>query len=572
MSAARWNVCAVGLMSAVLAVAGCGKKKSSVSDGLGEGASITISGQLALENSSTAAALNFADLNVASNLDVDALKVYCVSFAFPPKAGTGEVDGSGNFSLNIEANGVSIGCFILNGTDTVATMVFEDTDSKNVDGDAKSDARLAFSGNTSMGTIKVDTATGKAKANVANFKSAVKAFSGSGFDFTGTWKLKATDNLPEGYQTAIDCSAGSDDCKGPAKGMDIYLKRIAGKKTTDNSDAYAMAIWKSKTAFENCGQKLGFKNEDAKAKVGIDFSSSGLGDGAFTWTAGWVEGWKNSSASTTYPIPNCTPDRINDVEVMKCKGTVNGALAYSVNVNSRDSGCRYEDGSPVEIKNWHENPVTWGNNSCQPFDKIQSLEVCSNSGTLNENGKAITCKGIHGIVNANGGKLTNVNFVRDADYNGACSSAGSELQRLQCYANYYYQNRDNGDKCIADVHLNWGAKEPSQFVMRSDGPQRSTNQFVMNLLTYTSDTTAAVHDEKTYFRGVPAGSKDGGNSFINCRFAESVDMALNKLSDTEVLIELVMTEKSVDQNPVCNSATGGSDGFTQKFMFKADKQ
>lgn len=199
------------------------KKKSSVSDGLGEGASITISGQLALENSSTAASLNLADLNAASNLDVDALKVYCVSFAFPPKAGTGDVDASGNFSLNIDANGVSIGCFILNGTDTLATVVFEDTSSKNVDGNAKSDARLAFSGNTSMGTIKVDTATGKAKADVANFKSAVKAFSGSGFDFTGTWKLKAADNLPEGYQTAIDCSAGSKNCEGPAKGMVIFF-------------------------------------------------------------------------------------------------------------------------------------------------------------------------------------------------------------------------------------------------------------------------------------------------------------------------------------------------------------
>jgi hypothetical protein len=559
-------------MSAVLAVAGCGKKKSSVSDGLGEGASITISGQLALENSSTAAALNLADLNAASNLDVDALKVYCVSFAFPPKAGTGEVDGSGNFSLNIEANGVSIGCFILNGTDTVATMVFEDTSSKNVDGNAKSDARLAFSGNTSMGTIKVDTATGKAKADVANFKSAVKAFSGSGFDFTGTWKLKAADNLPEGYQTAIDCAPGGRDCEGPAKGMDIYLKRISGKKTSDNSDAYAMGIWKSKIAFENCGQKLGFKNDDAKAKVGIDFSSSGLGDGPFTWSSGWEEGWKSSSAKTTYPIPNCAPDRINDVEVMKCKGTANGALAYSVNVNSRDSGCRYEDGSPVEIKNWHDNPVNWGSNQCSDFAKIPALKVCSNTGTLKSNGKTITCKGIHGIVNGNGDAVTGYTFTQDPAYDGACSSAGSELQRLQCYANYYHQNRDSGDKCIADVHLNWGAKDASQFVMRGDGPQRSTNQFVMNLLTYTSDTTAAVHDEKTYFRGVPAGSKDGGQMFINCRFAESVDMALNKLSDTEVLIELVMTQKSVDQNPVCNTETGGSAGFTQKFMFKADKQ
>jgi hypothetical protein len=574
-------MCAVGLLAAAVAVAGCGKKKSSVSDGsLAEGAAITISGQLALENSSTAVSLTGDALN-ATDVALADLKVYCVSFSFPPKAGTGTVDANGNFSLSIEANQVSIGCFILNGTETVATMVFEDTTEKSVDGTAKSDARLAFSGNTSMGTIKVDTATGKAKADVAAFKSAVKAFSGGGFDFTGTWKLKAADNLPAGYETVLNCQPGQK-CEGPANGMNIFLKRISGKKVDGGADAYAMAIWKSKTAFENCGQKLGFRNDDAKTKVGIDFSSSGLGDGAFQWEAGWEQGWKSSAATAKFSRPNCAPSTLAGYNVMKCEGKVFdssnaqvGSTVYSIGINSRDSGCKYDDGSFADIK----GPVTWSPSTtpCTDFAGIAGLKQCTNTGTYNS--RTVTCKGIGGLFNANDntpytGMPTGGYFKPDEGIavNANCSTGSSELSKLQCYADHYYQNRENGDKCIADVHLNWGAQNPNDFVMKSDGPQRSTNQFVMNLLTYTSDSTAAVHDEKTYFRGVPVASKDGGNSFVNCKFAESTDMALSKLSDTEILIELNMIKKSVDQNPACNSQVGNEGGQSMKFMFKADKQ
>ncbi|MFZ9521129.1 MAG: hypothetical protein ACO3A4_11700 [Silvanigrellaceae bacterium] len=584
MKSARWNMCAVGLLAAAVAVAGCGKKKSSVSDGsLAEGAAITISGQLALENSSTAAALALDGLNATSDVALADLQVYCVSFSFPPKAGTGTVDGNGNFSLSIEANQVSIGCFILKGAETVATMVFEDTTEKSVDGTAKSDARLAFSGNTSMGTIKVDTATGKAKADVTAFKSAVKGFTGGGFDFTGTWKLKAADNLPTGYNTVLNCQPGTQGCEGPTNGMNIFLKRISGKKVADNTDAYAMAIWKSKAAFENCGQKLGFRNEDAKAKVGIDFSSSGLGDGALQWEPGWEQGWKSSAATAKFSRPNCEPSTLGGYNVMKCKGkaynsnsTVAVAPVYSIGINSRDTGCKYDDGTVADIK----GPVTWNTSSgtpCTDFGGIAGLKQCTNTGDYE--GKNVTCKGIGGLFNEDGTAFNSMpsggNFKPDQGIatNDSCNSGSSELAKLQCYADHYYQNRENGDKCIADVHLNWGAQNPNDFVMKSDGPQRSTNQFVMNLLTYTSDATAAVHDEKTYFRGVPVASKDGGNSFVNCKFAESTDMALSKLSETEILIELNMIKKSVDQNPACNSQKGfEAGGQSMKFLFKADKQ
>ncbi len=55
MFSTRRLICTVGLMSAALGIAGCGKKKSTTETELAEGAAITIAGKLALENSSTAA-------------------------------------------------------------------------------------------------------------------------------------------------------------------------------------------------------------------------------------------------------------------------------------------------------------------------------------------------------------------------------------------------------------------------------------------------------------------------------------------------------------------------------------
>jgi hypothetical protein len=599
-------------MSAALGAAGCGKKKTS-SNGLAEGASITISGQLAISDSSTTtSALNLEsfDLEQASNLNPQDLKVYCVSFAFPPKAGTGSVDANGAFSLNIEANDVAVGCFILNGTDTVASMVFEDSASKNVDGAAKSDSRVAFSGSTNMGTINVDTATGKAKADVSAFKAKTKTFAGNGFDFTGVWKIKATDNLPTGYKTAQAASAcpnmnqsgsggsgsgGSSSgpltpeqiaqkeaCKGPKIDEKLYFQRIAGKRTTDNSDAYAMAVWKSKAAFEACGSRIGFDINDAKSKINVDFTSSGLADGAFQWTNGWEYGWKYNQAASSESRPKCKPEKFtlptgNQLEFMKCKGYFSNATStpvYRIDLNTRDSGCKDGSGNPIQIKNW--NNVTWtGTPTCE--EKFSGLvKSCTSTGTYE--GSTVTCKNTGGFVNETNSpvaqpNVAGVNFQAEVQPAGPCSGMADEIQKLQCYADYYFKNReDQSDKCIADVSLNPGAINAADFVIAGNGPTRSKNQFVMNLLNYTSATTASVHDEKSYFRGMPSGSKDGGQSFVNCKFAESVDIALTKLSDTEVMFDLIILTKSIDKNPVCNAMTGKENGMVQKFLFKATKE
>ncbi len=300
----KWG--ALGILGVAAVAASCSKKKT---EELNDGAAITISGQLAISNSANALALTGAALN-ATDVNPDDLNVYCVSFEVPPKAGTGDVDASGNFSLTIEANNVSIGCFVQNGDQTLASMVFEDKESKDVNGGSKKDGRMAFSGNANLGNIALDVATGKAVANITGIKSQLKRFEGSdGFNPTGTWVLRATENVPDGYQTI-----GTGDNNGPQDGQEVFMKRLDGKTVNGGAPAYAIGIWKSEEAFNNCGKRLGFNNDEAKSAVGIDFSGSGLSNGPFTWKLGWTDGWKAGDAiSPSYvvdygdgPIPAST--------------------------------------------------------------------------------------------------------------------------------------------------------------------------------------------------------------------------------------------------------------------------
>ena len=452
----KWG--ALGLLSVVAVAASCSKKKAP--EELSEGAEITISGQLAISNSAQSLGLVNTAFN-ATDVNPDDLQVYCVSFEIPPKAGTGDVDGEGKFSLTIAANDVSIGCFVQKGEATLATMVFEDTDSKDVSGSSKKDGRMAFSGNASLGTIKLDVATGKAVADVTNLKSQLKRFEGSdGFNPTGTWKLRATDNVPTGYQTI-----GSSE-NGPQDGQEVFMKRLDGKTVDGGKPAYGIGIWQSEEAFKNCGQRLGFNNAEDKEAVGVDFEGSGLTDGPFSWKTGWTDGWKADSATSP---------------------------SYDVN---------YGDGNIA------------ANTSC---------------------------------------------------------SALSELNKLRCYAEFYYKDdKDNSresSECIADVNLNWGASSASDFVIRTNGPVRARTQIVMNLMNYTSPNSVSVNDSREYYRG---DYDSGTQTYVNCRMVESNQISMSKIDDKTMQMELIIESRVADGKAACQSANE-EEGLA-RFIFKAEKK
>lgn len=566
MKMRRWCLAAVGLMTAASVVSGCGKKKSTKLDELAEGAGISISGQLKLESSATSVSL-IGDAFNATDVTLTDLKVYCVSFSFPPKAGTGSVGADGSFSLSIDANNVAVGCFVLNGTTTVASMTFDDSSSKNVDGQAKSDSRLAFSGDTNMGTISLDTATGKAKADVNNFKAKIRTFSGAGFDFTGTWTLSKLDVIPEGYVSV--CAPAQENCEGPQDGEKIFFKQFAGKK--DGNDVYAAQLWASEEKFNVCGKKLGIKFSDAVAKVGIDFSASGVSDGPFEWASGWSEGWKYSSATAQREIRPCIPSSINGIPVMKCsaEASVNGQsqTVYEVNVNTNASGCKNSDGTPADVRDW--SGWQFDQRSCTAFSKIPGLETCTNTAT--KNGRSVTCNFTGGVLDENNvGVSVLGSLTRTSQPAGTLCSNLSGLLQQQCFADYYYQNRDNSAGCIRDVQLNWGAEDVSKFVTRTDGPTRAVGEYVMNLLNFSSANSASIRDESEEFRGVQV-NNGTDSSFINCKIVKSITLSMTKLSDSTMQMELIQTMRSTDRNPACSAQTGGEQGTSQKFMFKATK-
>ncbi|NBO38468.1 hypothetical protein EBU99_07775 [bacterium] len=565
MTMNRFAIAAMGLMTATAFVSGCGKKKSTSVSELSEGAAINISGQISLASSETSVSLTGDELN-ATDVSLTDLKVYCVSFSFPPKAGTGTVGADGSFSLSIEANDVAVGCFVLNGTTTVATMTFEDSAAKNVDGAAKSDSRLAFSGDTNMGKISLDTATGKAKADVNNFKAKVRSFEGAGFDFSGTWAMSKLDSVPEGYGSI--CAPGQQNCEGPHDGEKIFLKRITGKK--EGKDVFAAQIWESEDKFKACGSALGIKSSEALAKVGIDFSGSGLADGPFTWNSSWgVDGWKNVAATSQREMRPCSPGNINGVPVMKCSATYNSATVYEVNVNTNESGCKNSDGSPVDMKDW--SGWTAGSAACVEFAKIPGLQTCSN--TFTKSGKSITCKGTGGVLDSSNNKVTitgGTSLTRSSTAKDTSCSSLSGIQQLQCYADYYFANRDSAQGCVRDVQLNWGTDDASKFVTRTDGPTRAVGEYVMNLINYSGANTVSIRDESEEFRGMQV--KNGQNEgFVNCKIVKSITLSMTKLTDTSMQMELVQTMRSTDRNPACSAQTGGEQGRSQKFMFKATK-
>ena len=168
-------------------------------------------------------------------------------------------------------------------------------------------------------------------------------------------------------------------------------------------------------------------------------------------------------------------------------------------------------------------------------------------------------------------------MVENETAGAPCSSISDEMDQLRCYAEYYNNAAtEQENTCIAEVNLNWAAATSTDFVIKTDGPTRAQNQYVFNLLNYTSASTASVRDEKVFFLPAMSGSKDGGESFVNCKFAASNDIAITKLSETEVLFDLIMQQKSLDKNPACNSLFamfgGGDNGKAQKFLFKATKE
>lgn len=588
-------VVAVALATGLSSTA-CGKKKkSSVNEGvetttLAEGSSIAISGKL---NITTAASLNFAD-----STDLASLSVYCVTFSNPPVAGTGTVNAEGVFSLTLAAAQQAVGCFILKGEEQLGTIVFKNPNKKSLSGTAKTEQRQAFGGDTELGNITLNLATGQAEVDVTQIKTTLKDTTsanaaGTAYDFTGAYTLEPVNfDLPKGYVTA--CAPGTQECRGPQAGEPIWMKRVDGKFVADGKPAYGVMIWQSEDLFKACGSKLGFSYEDAKNYGGIDLSGSGIGEGEYTWANGWIDGWKSPSATVMWPqtkmekavIGGYTGQKqffdsykANSCSQSGCTNSTVTANGYMFNAESNETGCRV-NGEPYQLNDW-------SNMECTFTDKGNGLS--QNTCTKNDAGKEVTCVHIGGMFLENGTPLSNTegtwyhadypdDFIVYGSQGQSCSqmsgldgSNSAKLAQDRCYAQSYYESAEQAGQqglCVRKVQTNWMAERSEDFIS-DGGPVKAHGQHIFEAFEYDSANSGSFRAEERHFEGIQV-----GDNWDSCEVSEAMTFSVRKEDNsTDLITEMIMEKRNVSSKPACIAyfASKGDNGV-QKMMFKMKKQ
>lgn len=615
---------ALGVAALMVATAGitasCGKKKKSSSDSE-DTSKITVVGQLALSGESTSFAL--------ANPSLAELDVYCVTFSIPPVAGTGDVGADGKFELSLETDDGSVGCFILKAQDILGTLVFEDPSKKGLSGENQAADRQAFQGGRSdLGAITLDLSTGKAVVDITKITTGklkdTSAAQADAVAFTGTYKVSSEGITPPTGYTKL-CATESEDCRGPTEGMNLWLKSIKGASVPGGSPAHAMMIWPSQKAFETCGSKLGFSFEEGKKK-GIDFTGAeGIGEGAFTWSAGYTDGWKKDGARARNFMMNMEmvdnfngyagqKQFFNQYRTWTCEPgqpcTESAPVmqkGFQFNANTKETGCKDASGKPVQLDNWNSMECSFAE-----LDGGLNKNTCKKD----VNGSIVTCINIGGTFKEDGAVLKNAmtRYPDDydvyamgpyCDYNGNSKFDGDEwpmwnnnqqscdatrnpattlsegqlcsaidttnpagqLAQLRCYAEALHNgnDRDNENACIRRVDGNWSAKTPAEF-FGENALIRPENMFEFSVFKYDTATSGTIRGEERSFRGIQV-----GNNWTDCEVQESFSMSLKKMEGSnDLLAEMAQTERNVSAKPACIAAFG--EGKTYKSLFKLLKQ
>ena len=321
------------------------------------GSAITLSGSLSLSSSSRSI---MEARGVDTRAAVSTYKLYCVTFEDNPKSASGNASSTGSFSLQMDgARNTPFGCFVQQISDSavIATMVFQNPTQAGMSGGTQQQGQITLTGNSDIGTVTIDTATGTATVDITKIKlqnsndsSVVDTSTVSAdklFDFTGSWNMGPfTGTLPSGYLPIPACCApGDPDCHGggPCVNPDgtgafnIFMKRIQGyewkyngsdQNTTDwttgitdtSKRVFGVMVWSSEGSFNTCGKAMGFTESEAKRFGRIDFN--GFVDGtnlkyvydavskdpngnllyAFNWTNGPVDVTMNDGSVQTKTI------------------------------------------------------------------------------------------------------------------------------------------------------------------------------------------------------------------------------------------------------------------------------
>jgi hypothetical protein len=518
----KWSL-VVG--SGVGLVLGCGKKDKSGSDTTTaadtEDKDITISGALALTGGSS------ASLALTSAADYD---LYCVTFQIPPVSAKGDIGGDGSFSLVLSnAAGASVGCFVLDAAESVVgTMVFKDTTKKSLGGGAKSNEKMAFTGGeTKLGTISLNLDTGLAEVDVSAIttKKTTTTAAAYALDFTGTYAFSSSGlTLPTGYNSICTeaeaqaerekPSSGARKCDGPTEGMKIWLKQIKGKSTVDGSDVYGAMFWASEAAFQACGSKLGVTYDEAKSFGQIDLSGSGVAEGAFTWSAGYVDGWKNPAARVRYSMSKM--ENVADFngypgnkqyfkQYRKCEpnqpcgpgqGTITVAEGFSFNANTAETGCR-KAGKPYQMRDWSNMQCTGA-----PLAGGLHKSTCTKKDTDEID---VTCVNIGGQFLADGSVLNNAWANYPADFISLARGPYCDLNGNNAYDAGEDAMNQGGDSYFCMVN---GMQQPASAAILKPGQLCSEIDATTDLGKLTQ--------LKCYAEDLHQNEKDGQGSETSC--------------------------------------------------------
>jgi hypothetical protein len=589
------NLKTAAIAALALSLYGCGKKKSKATTDAGS-SDLTISGGLNItgEDSTGTGLTSSFDGNLGRGsvnlVETNELSIFCVTFALPPSAGTGAVAADGAFSVNI-ANGkdASVGCFILKGETQLGTIVFEDPSEKDLSGGAATSDKTAFSGNANLGSITFNLETGKAIVDLSKVvvSKKVEASAGAAFDFTGTYKISASGVAqPTGYAALcpprVEGQDGGGDCRGPSEGESIYFRRIAGKSTANQQDVYGVMAWASKAAHQACGEKLGMTYEEFKSKAQVDLSGSGVAEGAFTWSSGYVDGWKKPGAVSRYSRPVNRPITVNGIAGL-AEGLYTNDGATYVGFEFRPSsdkggGCKDAAGKPVQLGPTEWQTLVYNNDrkEVSPGTKIYESSSSKPDGSV----KCTFIGGRFAAVASTfeteaSGTFTNENIPssnpppqrKQAPQGQSCATieASDALEGARCYAdNLHGGGGGGGDEtqCVRRIDFNWGAKSAAEFVGGGNGPVKAGNMYVFEKFRYDSATSGSFREESEFFEGL-----DTGNGWTNCRVIENMTFAIKAIPGSkDLFVEMQQSSRNADPKPACIAAYKDKNGgFKSQF-------
>tara|TARA_B100000925_G_scaffold143626_1_gene107583 strand:- start:11580 stop:12668 length:1089 start_codon:yes stop_codon:yes gene_type:complete len=197
---------------------------------------ITISGRIASSKS------NVAALSPAGLSDYT---FYCVAFNADADSCSDQLDDDGNFECTGIPADTAFGCFVKDSTSIVATLEFTDTATGF---ENETSASTALSGSVSLGSVTLNTTTGKATVakSVLDGKVSTGSSSLTPLDFQGTsWTLSCVN----GSDTLMNLLCSEFVTESPT----VYFRVLKATKNSDGGIIYGLGVWKNQAAFTGCG-------------------------------------------------------------------------------------------------------------------------------------------------------------------------------------------------------------------------------------------------------------------------------------------------------------------------------